>query len=153
MTIYVQLLSGTVYHYSAEFVLQLLLSLSTDLKISQHNIKLFHKGERVFSSDYTVDEETYHALIEEDTTIIDRLDARVIEGDYVFIRTEPQRLFATAFEVHVAVQEFTPQVIETMKQDLWEYTGEDTRDLTLSELITQYVTKVRMMTVYRILQE
>ena len=152
MTIYVQLLSGTVYHYSAEFVLQLLLSLSTDLKISQHNIKLFHNGERVFSSDYAVDEDTYHAFIE-DTTIVDRLDARVLEGDYAFIRAQPQRLFATAFEVHVATQEFTPQVIETMKQDLWEYTGEDTRDLVLSELITQYVTKVKMMTVYRIIQE
>lgn len=151
MAIYVKLLSGEVHEYPyCAFVLQLLFSLSKNLHTSHLNIKLFHNGVRVFSSEYALDEAVYDAFIEE-AEIIDSLTVRVVDGDLILERSTSPRVFANSFVICASEQEFTPAVIESLRLEVWEETGENTRDLSLSDLVKEYVSKVRKLNVTRVI--
>lgn len=148
MTAYVQLLSGLIYEYEAEFVLELLLSLAKDLGVSHHNIKLFYLESRVFQSDSVVEGETYYAFIEE-PPVVERIYTRV-EGDVIHYDQEKYLDGGNAYEVVVCLDQFTPDIIEKMKLDLWE-DGHETHSMRLTNLIKLYTEKVKNKKVVRVL--
>jgi hypothetical protein len=92
----------------------------------------------------------YDAFIEE-AEIIDSLTVRVVDGDLILERSTSPRVFANSFVICASEQEFTPAVIESLRLEVWEETGENTRDLSLSDLVKEYVSKVRKLNVTRVI--
>ena len=96
-------------------------------------------------------EDTFYAFIEE-PKIIGQLFLKVSESKDIYVAQSPlKKLFANVYQVLINQSDFSEEVIDKLKLQLWELGGYDTKDMSLSKLAELFVEKISNMKVENVL--